>query len=103
MGLKDNYEVYKEPDSDSDVEIETVLISIDIPDSKIDEVATETEIDGIMTFNLCNFFIKSKFDTNFHHFYNKFTATSRDIIVFDFLSEEIDFTYYTKTDVIKDY
>ena len=80
-----------------------MLIAVDIPDSEIDKVATIEEIDCPLTFNLTNFFIKSKFDLNFQHMYNKFMATSRDEIVFTLLTEEIDFKYYKQTGVILDY
>jgi len=103
LGLNGSYEVYTIPDSDSDEEIETVLIAIDIPDEMIDDIAIREEIDGSMTYNLTNFFIRQKFNKTFSHMYNKFMATSRDDIVFELLTDEIDFDYYLKTGVIIDY
>ena len=76
---------------------------MDFPDSKIDEIALKEEIDGTLTYNLTNFFIKHKFDPKFQHMYNVFVATSRDEIVYELLSEEVDFDYYLKTGVIDDY
>ena len=96
--------MYSETDSaTSDDEERRILISIDIPDHKIDEAVDHMEllcpIQNIQSTSL----IKQTFDIDHKNSFLAFDASIRDSAIDHFLQREIDYKYYMATGVIKDH
>lgn len=79
----------------------TVLISIKIPMEMLNQKATELKISSSLAKNFLSVFAKVPFQTDAKADFSVFDATEKQQLIFEILSQEIDFAYYTKVGIIE--